>query len=295
MISRQDFIRESLELNLFFQRIMKEHLFFIETSAMPVDAGIKSQAASLRLGFEELLAQTIRAANGVVSEIALNSNEFVTPFTLEAEEVTAKLTGVGINTALTRAEMELTPNRKQFNNYDEVFVRALNGRSQELLSRVIDFKKRLIDAVAKCRIFIPLYPELLRHITHEAEHYMEELKALNAGDMPNARRSCFQIDFWNKIMMEHAEFIDGLLDPTEKTLKAAAQASVERFGELIGKCVADNEARIAAQSKQATSEIKAYKAAATEGLLQCKIESIIPPLLGDHVLREANHFLRILG
>lgn len=33
MLSREEFIRESLELNLFFQRIMKEHLFFIETSA----------------------------------------------------------------------------------------------------------------------------------------------------------------------------------------------------------------------------------------------------------------------
>ncbi len=33
----------------------------------------------------------------------------------------------------------------------------------------------------------------------------------------------------------------------------------------------------------------------TEGLLNCKIKSIILPLLGDHVLREANHYLRLLN
>lgn len=294
MLSREEFIRESLELNLFFQRIMKEHLFFIETSAQPVDSRIKAQAASLRMSFAELLAQTIRAANGVVSEAVIGSNEFVTPFTLDSEESTARLTGTSINITLTRAELELTSNRKQFNSYDEVFIRALNGRTLDALERVINFQKRLIDMVASCSIFIPLYPELLRHITREAELYRNELRALNEGELPRGR-ICFQIDFWNNIMLEHAQFIDGLLDPTEEALKAAAQGFVDRFSELIGRCSAENESRIASQSREAAKDIKAYKAAATEGLLRCNIESIIVPLLADHVLREANHFLRILG
>ncbi|NLB61449.1 MAG: DUF2935 domain-containing protein, partial [Clostridiales bacterium] len=205
------------------------------------------------------------------------------------------LTGVSINTSLTKAEMELTPKRSYFSDYDEVFVRTLNGKTLELLSRVIEFQKQLISLVSQCKMFIPLYLELLRHITHEAEHYMEELKALNAGERPHNNSSCYQIDFWNNIMMEHAEFIDGLLDPTEKTLKDAAQTFVARFEALVGKCVEEAGTKIVEQSKDATSEIKAFKAAATEGLLLCKIESIIPPLLADHVLREANHFLRLLG
>ncbi|NLB60994.1 MAG: DUF2935 domain-containing protein, partial [Clostridiales bacterium] len=89
MVAREDFIRGSVELNLFFQRIMKEHLFFLETNIQPVDAGLKTQAKQLKTGFEELLAQTIRVANGVVSQDAIMSNEFVTPFTLKAEEVTS--------------------------------------------------------------------------------------------------------------------------------------------------------------------------------------------------------------
>ena len=48
------------------------------------------------------------------------------------------------------------------------------------------------------------------------------------------------------------------------------------------------------QSLEATKKIKEFKTAGTEGILDCQIESLILPLLADHVLREASHYLRIL-
>lgn len=41
-------------------------------------------------------------------------------------------------------------------------------------------------------------------------------------------------------------------------------------------------------------EISEFKVQVKQGLIECKIKSIIMPLLGDHTLREANHFLRLL-
>ena len=43
-----------------------------------------------------------------------------------------------------------------------------------------------------------------------------------------------------------------------------------------------------------TEQYRNFKEAGTEGITQCKIRSVILPLLADHVLREANHYLRIL-
>ena len=43
-----------------------------------------------------------------------------------------------------------------------------------------------------------------------------------------------------------------------------------------------------------TLKYREFKAAGAEGILNCKIASIILPLLADHVLREANHYIRIL-
>ena len=43
-----------------------------------------------------------------------------------------------------------------------------------------------------------------------------------------------------------------------------------------------------------TIKLRDFKKAGTEGIEECKIKSIILPLLADHVLREANHYVRIL-
>ena len=53
--------------------------------------------------------------------------------------------------------------------------------------------------------------------------------------------------------------------------------------------------KVTADSLAAAQQIKEFKTAGTQGLINCKIRSIIIPLLGDHVLREANHFIRLLN
>ena len=85
-----------------------------------------------------------------------------------------------------------------------------------------------------------------------------------------------------------------VLDPTEKMLKEAAENFADRFDKLVKYCMRATERQIIRASMEAAQEIREFKRAATEGLLNCSIKSIIPPLLGDHVLREANHFLRLL-
>ncbi|WP_434084693.1 DUF2935 domain-containing protein [Lacrimispora xylanisolvens] len=45
---------------------------------------------------------------------------------------------------------------------------------------------------------------------------------------------------------------------------------------------------------QKTKEYRDFKEAGTKGINECKIRSIILPLLADHVLRESNHYIRLL-
>lgn len=51
---------------------------------------------------------------------------------------------------------------------------------------------------------------------------------------------------------------------------------------------------MAADSLEETLKFRDFKAAGTEGISQCRIRSVILPLLADHVLREANHYIRLL-
>jgi hypothetical protein len=106
--------------------------------------------------------------------------------------------------------------------------------------------------------------------------------------------------FWNRQMAEHAQFISHLLDPTESGLIDKANSFARQFDILEQKIpgLAQKNASISLLTREtiaATRSLRDFKAAGTEGLLTCKIKSIIIPLLTDHVLREANHYLRILN
>jgi hypothetical protein len=100
-------------------------------------------------------------------------------------------------------------------------------------------------------------------------------------------------------MAEHAKFIRGLLDPTENELFQVADNFGKEFDQLTKEAKAAMdltipENKVTAESFKATKEIRDFKAQGTQGILECKIKSIIIPLLGDHTLREANHYLRLL-
>ena len=99
--------------------------------------------------------------------------------------------------------------------------------------------------------------------------------------------------FWNNIMKEHAEFIRGLLDPSENKLIMTANKFANDYNNILKKYL-NNPTTLTNISLQETINFRDFKIASEEGILNCQIKSIIIPLLADHVLREANHFIRIL-
>ncbi|MDD6066972.1 MAG: DUF2935 domain-containing protein, partial [Firmicutes bacterium] len=98
-------------------------------------------------------------------------------------------------------------------------------------------------------------------------------------------------------MMEHAAFIRGLLDPTECELMETADNFAGDYCRLLEEarkqdCRTMDE--LTRKTLETTEQYRDFKAAGARGITGCSIRSIILPLLADHVLREANHYLRIL-
>ncbi|MEI6100899.1 MAG: DUF2935 domain-containing protein, partial [Eubacteriales bacterium] len=216
----KEFVTMSLELNLFFLRIMKEHSFFLEMGFLPRDAGYARQANVFRLEFERLLADATELAHGQVSSRAIESRQFVTQYTLDAEAVTSFYTGIKFNTGITTGEANLgmggeaAPTREIAQE-----VERINNRAYQLVSQLAGFKEDLLEGVRTCKLMTTLYPLLIEHILREARFYMSMLVSLSRGDtMTQPEDLLNQEVFWNQIMAEHSKFIAGLLDPTEETL-----------------------------------------------------------------------------
>ncbi|WP_077369325.1 DUF2935 domain-containing protein [Anaerosalibacter sp. Marseille-P3206] len=302
MLSREEFINMSIMENLFFARIMKEHLIFVDATLPIVNCSLILEVENFKNILENYLLETIILSGGMVDDKAINSNELVTNYTLSAEEITNSYTGICINTELTKLEMNLVPIKEPCYSPDlENRVYELNNRGINLVTELIKMKENLHDNVDKCQIFIFLYPHLLEHVIEEAETYLNILNALQARDEVVLKNELLQKEvFWNDIMKEHSEFIRGLLDPTEKNLFNTANDFADLFEKLTeeAKKVLENNLpidEITEKSKMATESIIQFKTSAVNGLINCQIKAIILPLLADHVLREANHYNRLLN
>lgn len=294
----ENYISISLETHLFFARIMKEHALFFQAGFPCKDIAWIQKAEFFRKQFEELLKRTVEISNEKIRGSVLKSQELVTDYTIPAEKRTSSLTGIAINTRISEMEHYLKANcEKNDNRMLAQTVNQLNDRALGLLNGLIDFKEKILCEVNDCRLFTANYPLLIEHILREAKLYRSILLEIKE----NKNISCEEIrakeEFWNQIMMEHALFIRGLLDPTEEALIFTADDFAMDYRALLETakkqdCKAMNG--ITEKSLQETLKYRDFKTAGTEGILDCKIRSIILPLLADHVLREANHYIRIL-
>ncbi len=298
MISDQRYVILSLELHLFFSRIMKEHALFLEAGFMPKDSKLASEAEHYKREFERLLSQVVSLSNGVVRPSVLNSGEVVTDYTLGTERKTQNFTGIKIDQNITMQESQLySGNNPQIGPNTVNRVRQLNANARNLLNGLINFKQRLLNGVLSCDLFTANYPLLIEHILREARLYLSLVGDLENRvdiDSKDARETEL---FWDQIMMEHALFIRGLLDPSEDELITTSNEFANEFKNLIQEAQTMTNVTISSVTNETlnqTIQLKNFKQAGTEGIASCKIRSIILPLLADHVLREANHYIRLL-
>ncbi len=169
----------------------------------------------------------------------------------------------------------------------------------DLVTELIQFKANILRNVLSCKMFTSTYPLMVDHIMREADLYLQMIKRLQNREAIKMEMEAAQQEmFWNRIMAEHSKFIRGLLDPTEEELFNTANDFGREFDELTlaSKAAMDRTiplAQVTDASLKATEAIRNFKAQGTQGLIECKIKSIIIPLLGDHTLREANHYLRL--
>lgn len=104
-------------------------------------------------------------------------------------------------------------------------------------------------------------------------------------------------------MMEHSRFIASLLDQSERNLVRTALKFGDDFETLLNQA-RDVESmlyrkqptypiigKMNKDSEDATTELRGFKKAGLDLIRSCQIRNVINPLLADHVLREADHFL----
>jgi len=272
------FVRESFRQNNFWLRIMQEHALLI------------------RLGLPCDEPELIRDAE-------------------KLEELFKRL----------RAELRKLPHKP-------AAFRAFNDEVIKALGKIIDYKSTVLERLITCNLGGSNLPLLIDHIRREAIRFRVILLRLQNGiKVPLAEQALQEEIFWLRIMGEHALFIAHLLDPSERplikqsvqfadsfeTLRLQAEdlesMEVPRafenwllpeklagcplppgFGDLPRPLLIPRLVRFNEEVIELTREIRDFKEAALQLIEACQVLSIIPPLLADHVLREAEMALEDL-
>ena len=294
----RNYVTSSMEVHLFVGRIMKEHSLFLMAGFPSSEKELISRADWFRQEFEKALEMAVQLADGRISEDMLHFGEVVTDFTEIAECQTQRLSGIPIDMDITRAEEKLRGGMwDNFCRQTVMQVNNLNRRILSLLNGLIPFKEMALQKVLSCSLYSANYPLLLEHIIREAKLYRQFVSELvQKGRLPEQNMREVEL-FWNQIMMEHAQFIRGLLDPTECTLMETADGFADDYCRLLEAARHQDSCACGGRmdnSLELTEKYQAFKSAGVKGITGCDIRSLIIPLLADHVLREANHYLRLL-
>jgi len=160
---------------------------------------------------------------------------------------------------------------------------AFNRSTLGLLSRFIEYKRRMESAQSSGRIRSLVWPSFFNHTRKEAERFARRLEQLNRNSTFYVRAEV--IPFWSDKMAEHALFIAHLLDIDQDPLIRAAEGSNRLFRRLEKSPFIERH-----RAQAAVQQIIDFKTAAAKGIESGEIKSIIHPALADHVRREAVRF-----
>lgn len=293
MLSTEDYIRLSIQNNLFWIRIMKEHAVFIEATMPPPGRQYANQAGRFKQNYDRLMRLTIRLSNGVIQADDLHSGQFYTQYTIEAEQQAQISTGINIDTNLTRLEQNIEPYSPNcaVNTYMEQSISALNENLLSLTNSFVRFKAELLDLRTTCGLFTMMYTADIEHVLLEAQRYQKILLGLQKRMDLNPEDD---INFWTQNMAGHAKVMRGELDPTQGVFINQANAFANTFDTLASEetsvCSTPTEGTLLAE----TEDIAGFKAMITQGIIDCKVQAIMLALYTDHLLREANHFIWLL-
>ncbi|SDE44309.1 DUF2935 domain-containing protein [Sporomusa acidovorans] len=181
-------------------------------------------------------------------------------------------------------------------------------RVMTAVKNIFCFKRHLLHLLIECKIRGGAnYPLLIDHISREAMYFHKILQKVKDGEMKYPVDSIVSENvFWLRIMGDHLKFIRGLLDPSERDLVDTSNALSDKFDQLQLHArdfdsmlwhfrITNDFWRFEKDVTTSTMQLRDFKATAEELIKECAALSLIPPLLADHVRREAEHFLEILN
>lgn len=296
MLSDSKFIENSLISNLYYLRTLREFCTRVQLSLPSNYKEYIDIAGKLAKQCEELGSKIMKYANGNIPSVALNSDIFVTPYTLRLEELTNKLFAYDINTDITKQELALEPG---IPNPNPEIVKSLEEINQEALNiakEFINFSSELSNNVNNQNVFCFYYNSLNTNTVYEMNVYISILERLINKDNLDP---LYVIDYeygFNKLMAGIATYIRGECDPIYVDVVNQANNFVNEYNNLVLEyeniiLSPENQKNMTDNSIELSKRFKLFVEDCLNKLLKKELYFSSPPITKDNALTDINFFI----
>ncbi len=300
MLSDALYVQQSLINNLFYLKTLHKFCLNIQLSFFQNNQSYIEVAEGMAKRYEELREKLIPIANHRLPKEIIESDSFVTNYSLDCELLTEKLFGIDINTNLTTEEINLEPGNEETISQELLDqIHELNEDSLELTRNFIDFCKYLLDSMKENNIFSYLYPLIYTYMIEEASLYANDLYRIQQKDSADPT-FVVNYEYWFSTSMKQAcQFIIGLSDPEQISIITNADNYRKIFAEQMkrykeGNITPEIQKLLNEESIEQLQSFIAFLIKIIEGILDQTYYFIIAPIFFDNLLTEAYYFLYLL-
>jgi hypothetical protein len=254
-ITEESFVTESINENLFWLRIMKEHALFMSQGFDRNDKKLIRQADQFFAAFDKRLNEvaTLRRHPDIVRRF----NEEIILLTRSFREFKSEVLLLIIRCKIAGFNFPLLIDHiaREAGYFVNTLENLNEGKTDPLADQIVD------ENVFWLRIMAD-HSKFISHLLDP-----DERKLITVANT-------FSSEFDQ--LLAQARDLESMVKQTEPSFFNV----LNRFNE---------------DSKRATTDLRNFKQDARDLIEQCQILSLINPLLADHVTREANKFLSILN
>ncbi|MDR3318958.1 MAG: DUF2935 domain-containing protein [Clostridiales bacterium] len=293
-MTREQYITDAVELNMFYSRILKEHCALDAAGLPPPVMRFVQSFERYKVHFEMLLGECLEIISHLPAA-AREAGEMVTDNTAKCENKMRELYGVSENPRITalQAESISKPSAVPVGRLPIIYEHAvkLNGKGAELAKGLTELTQTVSESLRTGQAAAAFYPAECTHQILEAEQYLAGLRLLEKGGAVYGY-NVSAVRFWTERHKEHALVMRGDLDPSETADISLANGFAREFNAALA--VLDGENGLDALVGTA-ERFADYLNTLVDRQLSVKVLTRMPVLQADHILRETNYLLRIAG
>ncbi len=301
MLNDTQFVQESIAINLYYLRTLREFCLNLQTSLIAFQTTYIKEAEEIALSCEDIGNEITSFANGLVSQKALEYNIYVTDYTLECERLTEKLFNVKIDSNITKREQNLKGgNPTSVSNEIKEIMKKINDTAYDLANRFLTLSRKILDGINSNELFSYSYIALIEFMIYDTELFKTGLERLiNQAQIDPSSVVNYEF-YFNNSMKSISIFIKKLVDPKNTQISNEANWFENEFNKReeeykVTALTPENQKNLTEKEEILVGEFHNFIEKCIEECLTRQAYFIIEPIFLDNMLTQINFFRYLLN